>query len=340
MKPIVAITIGDCNGIGPEVAIKASLLPRILSICVPLLIGHAEVFAYYSQRMRRRIHFLPRENWEIHRLGNSSRNSVNVFYPSFSNRYQPTPGKIARGAGEMAATAIECAVRLTLDGHTHAVVTAPISKKSLHKSGILHAGHTEYLQALTGAKQSVMVLASSSMRVGLASVHLPLRKVSMSLTRTGLKATIGVILETLQRDWSIRSPRIAVLGLNPHAGEDGDIGREELEIIRPVIRSFKSSKVDGPFPADAFFGRLSASRFDAIVAMYHDQGLIPLKMDARGTAVNVTAGLPIVRTSPDHGTAFDIAGKNKANPESMARAIELAVMLARNRSSNTRRKVK
>jgi 4-hydroxythreonine-4-phosphate dehydrogenase len=154
-----------------------------------------------------------------------------------------------------------------------------------------------------------------------------------------LKSTIRVTLEALRNDWRIRRPRIAILGLNPHAGENGDIGREELEIIRPVIRSFKSSKVEGPFPADAFFGRLSTSRYDAIVAMYHDQGLIPLKMSARGTAVNVTAGLPIVRTSPDHGTAFDIAGKNKANPESMALAIELAVLLARNRTSNTRRQV-
>ncbi len=339
MKPIVAITVGDCNGIGPEVAMKAALLPRIRSICVPLLVGPEDVFAYYARKLGRRIKVLPREIWEVRRLGDSSRDSLNVFIPSGFTRYEPIPGAISRAAGATAATAIECAVRLTMDGLTGALVTAPISKKSLHKAGVTYPGHTEYLQALTGSKQSVMILSSSSMKIGLASVHVPLRQISTTLTRSGLRATIRVLYSALRSDWKIRSPRIAVLGLNPHAGENGDIGREELEILRPVIRGFKNSEVEGPFPADAFFGRLSYSRYDGIVAMYHDQGLIPLKMDARGTAVNVTAGLPIVRTSPGHGTAFDIAGKNRANPMSMAHAIELAVLLARNRTSNTRRKV-
>jgi 4-hydroxythreonine-4-phosphate dehydrogenase len=225
--------------------------------------------------------------------------------------------------------AVEMAMRQLID----AVVTAPVSKKALHMAGYRFPGQTEMLQRLTRSANVAMMLVSDAMRVGLVTIHLPIRQVARALTSALLRDKIETIHQTLLTDWRIANPRLAVLGLNPHAGENGDIGTEEKTVIVPVVRRLQARGMDvhGPFAADGFFGRYTPGTYDAVIAMYHDQGLIPLKMSSFGTAVNVSAGLPIVRTSPDHGTAFDIAGKGIADPRSMIEAIRCAARIAANR---------
>jgi 4-hydroxythreonine-4-phosphate dehydrogenase len=214
------------------------------------------------------------------------------------------------------------------------MVTAPVSKQALRRAGVRFDGQTEFLAHLTKAGDATMMLVSGSMRVALVTIHKPLRKVAGLIDRKLLKRKIRGVHDGLVRDFGIRSPKLAVLGLNPHGGEGGDIGEEEGTILAPVVRMFhrKGMRIRGPFPADSFFSAYRKARYDVIIAMYHDQGLIPLKMAGGGGAVNVTLGLPVVRTSPDHGTAFDIAGRGIADPGSMIEAIRMAVAIVRNRA--------
>ncbi|MBM2841426.1 MAG: 4-hydroxythreonine-4-phosphate dehydrogenase PdxA [Bacteroidetes bacterium] len=316
-KPAIAITIGDCNGIGPEIVLKSASDPMVRRICSPVLVGPADVFGFYAKRLRMRLPSCP------------------IVESSTLPISQIRPGLVSAKSGKAAAQAIEAAVQLAEAGVVQAVVTAPVSKHALHRAHVRFPGHTEMLQHLTGAKRVAMMLVSETMRVGLVTIHVPIKRVSSIITRKLLRQRIEVIHTALLRDWRIKKPRIAVLALNPHAGEAGDIGTEDKRIIAPVVQHLASAKMNikGPFPADAFFARNRHQDFDAVIAMYHDQGLIPLKMSAHGRAVNVTAGLPIVRTSPDHGTAFDIAGRGIADPGSMIEAIKLAVMIARNRQA-------
>jgi len=246
------------------------------------------------------------------------------------------PGKVRAAAGRIADSAIRRGVELVLGGFADALVTAPVSKIALKMGGNPFPGQTEFLQHLTRSRKVAMMLVAGTFRVGLVTIHVPLRKVASLLTRARVSATIRVVHDALVSDWRIRHPRIAVLGLNPHAGEDGQIGTEERRVLRPVINRLGSEglAIEGPFPADSFFARGLHKKYDAVVAMYHDQGLIPLKMAAGGKGVNVTAGLPIVRTSPDHGTAFAIAGKGIADAGSMIEAITTAVDLSRRRKRN------
>jgi 4-hydroxythreonine-4-phosphate dehydrogenase len=244
------------------------------------------------------------------------------------------PGNLSRVAGEAAARAILAAVRLARTKRVAAIVTAPVSKQALHLSGIQYPGQTEMLQDLSGSRHVAMMLVSKTMKIGLVTIHLPLAAVARALTHELLTDRLTVIRDAMRRDWGIPHPLLAVLGLNPHAGEGGDIGTEEQRVIIPVIEKLRKAgfRLEGPYPADGFFGRQDYTRYDAVVAMYHDQGLIPVKMTARNAAVNVSAGLTIVRTSPDHGTAFGLAGRNAADPASMREAITLAVTIAQRRS--------
>lgn len=313
MKPVVAITVGDYNGIGPEVALKAAALAPVRRICTPLLVGPAEVF----ERVAGKLSLPPR-----------SRPCVLDTAGNIPVRY--APGKLSADAGAAAGAAIREAVGLVMRGDAAAVVTAPVSKHALHLAGIHTPGQTELLQKLTRAPRVAMMLVAGTFRVGLVTIHTPLRDVARELTGVLLRERIRVIHGALRTDWGVRAPRIAVLALNPHAGEGGDLGHEEQRVIIPAIEELRSERIAlaGPFPADAFFSRYDPGSFDAVVAMYHDQGLIPLKMAAHGTAVNVSVGLPLVRTSPDHGTAFDIARHLRADPASMAAAITAAVAIA------------
>jgi 4-hydroxythreonine-4-phosphate dehydrogenase len=336
MKPVIAITVGDPNGIGPEVALKAATRPDIRRICVPVLVGPDEAFSYWARRLRLRViaHPFPLDT-RLPRstTGGRTRRSIGIAVPDPPAHLKISPGTLSAEAGDVAGTAIVHAVTLIRRKLADAIVTAPVSKQALHLAGFEFPGQTEMLLELSRGRRVAMMLVAGDFRVALATIHLPLRDVPKALTAELLRERIRTVRDALTTDWRIRDPRIAVLGLNPHAGEGGDIGNEEQRVILPVIDGLRrrGMRVEGPFPADSFFARRVQGRYDAVVAMYHDQGLIPLKMFAKNRAVNVTLGLPVVRTSPDHGTAFDIAGRGIANPESMVEAIRLAVTIARNR---------
>ncbi|HUI10619.1 MAG TPA: 4-hydroxythreonine-4-phosphate dehydrogenase PdxA [Bacteroidota bacterium] len=333
MKPIVAITAGDYNGIGPEVALKAASLPGVRRSCTPLLVGPARVFERMAERLTLPLRF---RRWDE---GQSpAPGEIPLLDTAHGAPVRVAPGKLSAEAGASAARAIEAAVDAVMRGGASAVVTAPVSKQALHLAGVDTPGQTELLQRLTHAPHVAMMLVAGALRVGLVTIHTPLRDVPRELTGALLLERVRVIHRALRTDWGIASPRIALLGLNPHAGEGGDIGNEEQRVIIPAMETLRKERIAlaGPFPADAFFSRYRPEAYDAVVAMYHDQGLIPLKMAARGTAVNVSVGLPVVRTSPDHGTAFDIARRLEADPSSMVNAIAAAVAIAARRGRGGR----
>lgn len=336
-RPIVAITVGDFNGIGPEVTLKSVRHPSVRAVCMPLLVGPMDVFSYYARRLR-----LPLQFATFDGSFPAKPTVLSLVAPAVElSQRDIDPGTLSPEAGRIAAEAIAKAVELVKSGTAHALVTAPVSKQALHLAQVDFPGQTEMLQRLSDSPTVAMMLVYDSLRVGLATIHIPIRKVSEMLSRPLLRERIITIFNALRTDWRIRSPRLAVLALNPHASEGGDIGTEDLEVVGPVVDELRKArlKIEGPFPADAFFGRYKPSMYDAIVAMYHDQGLIPLKMASSGRAVNISVGLNIVRTSPDHGTAFDIAGKGIADPGSMIEAIRLAAQIAMNRGVfRTRRK--
>ena len=233
--------------------------------------------------------------------------------------------------------AVEAGIDACLSGETAALVTAPISKEAITLGGYDVPGHTEFLMEKTSSDQVLMMLVSDAFRVALATIHIPVRNIVTNLTADLLKTRLKILHQALQNDFGIANPKIAVLGLNPHGGDGGVIGREEIELIQPVVNQMNENGLNlhGPYAADGFFGKSMHNDFDAVFAMYHDQGLIPFKALTFGRGVNVTAGLPIIRTSPDHGTAFDIAGKNQADAGSFKAAYSLAATLAEQKKSHT-----
>jgi 4-hydroxythreonine-4-phosphate dehydrogenase len=320
----IGITLGDVNGIGPEVSLKAVLGRRWPAGVQFLLIGDERIAAEQARRLRLRTP--------------ATGSRVTVWNPTPSRRLSWRPGRPRPDAARSAAEWICAAVTHCRAGVLDAMVTAPISKEGFHAAGIRFPGHTEMLAELTGARRFAMMLLGGPLRVVLATRHIPLRQVSAKLTRAGLVEAIRLTGEALP--WlGAEGNRIGVCGLNPHAGEGGDLGDEEITTIAPAIRAARRAGFNaiGPVPADTIFHHAGRGAYDAVVAMYHDQGLGPLKMIGFETGVNVTLGLPIVRTSPDHGTAFDIAGRNKANPSSMVEAIRLAIVLARRRNPWSKR---
>ncbi|MGC9092758.1 MAG: 4-hydroxythreonine-4-phosphate dehydrogenase PdxA [Bacteroidota bacterium] len=330
MKPIVAITIGDFNGIGPEIALKAAVDRHVRQIAHPLLVGPQSIFEYTAQKLSIAKHFVF-TNVDRQLPARMSANSIPIVdIPGYSER-DIRFGKITAQAGKCAGEAIERAVGLCLNELAHGMVTAPISKEAFHKAGYQYDGHTEFIAALTHVANPLMIFLSPDLRVALVTIHRPLRDVPFSITQPHLTRVAQLFAKSLQSDFGIIKPRIAMLGLNPHAGEHGEIGNEEETVILPTIALLrrKGINVAGPFPADAFFGAKLYKEADGVLAMYHDQGLIPLKLLYFHQAVNFTAGLPIVRTSPDHGTAFDIAGEGTADPTSMIAAVTAAVEIIR-----------
>jgi len=328
---VVAITIGDYNGIGPEVALKAAASRTIRANCTPLLIGPFKAFEYYAKKLSVRRKIL-RVDSLADAIGRSEIAILDIC-PDFSEKIRP--GKLAKESGLWAGRAIEKGVEFCVNHKADAIVTAPVSKEALRLAGYGYPGQTEMVTVLSRSKRSIMVMASGFARIALATIHLPISEVSRSLTKEAICERLKIFDESIKRDFGVRSPKIAVLGLNPHAGENGLIGNEENEVIKPAIEEAHSMRINalGPFPADAFFGTYRQGYYDGILAMYHDQGLIPLKMQAFNTGINFTAGINIIRTSPDHGTAFDIAGKGIANPSSTIEAVKLALEISKNRKS-------
>jgi 4-hydroxythreonine-4-phosphate dehydrogenase len=340
MKPLLAITVGDCNGIGPEIALKAATSSRVRRRCSLLMVGPERAFREVRESLRLPLRFLiAGEQAEREELLVSPPH-VALFVSSEIGPEVYHPGVPIPEAGEAASLAIRAAVTLAMKGVVDGLVTAPTAKIVMQRAGVRFPGHTELLQHLTGAPDVAMMLVCRGLRVGLATIHEPLRAVPSLLSAELVLRKARLVLEALRNDWGIVRPRMAVLGLNPHAGESGMLGNEEQAFLVPALKRLQAEGeiCEGPFPADAFFARYRPGAWDAVLAMYHDQGLIPLKMTARGRGVNVTAGLPIIRTSPDHGTAFDIAGKSAADPSSMEEAILLAATLAVNRRTSERRR--
>ena len=321
VKPRIAISLGDFNGIGYEIVIKALRRKDVQQLADYILVGSVDALAQWNERLKMPTSF-PYSIPET------------IFFEiDEPKRVKIAPGKISKLAGYYSAKAIEFAAGLCHDGGADALVTAPIAKEAMHAAGVPFPGHTEMLQHVTNAKNVTMILLSPRMRVALATIHEQLITVPTLITAKNILTKLRLLNETVRIDFATKKPRIAVLGLNPHAGEAGMFGDEEQKIIAPAIRAAQKTGIaaEGPFPADGFFARWTPLKYDAILAMYHDQGLIPLKMDAHNEGVNFSANLPIVRTSPDHGTAFDIAGKNIAKETSFVEAIKVAIDVAKNR---------
>lgn len=327
MSVKVAVSIGDVNGIGPEVALK-SLVERNLNQTVPILLGNRQVIEYYSKYLDQKLNFHFIQDSDAIEAG-----AINVLDSYEGETVDLQPGKLTVQGGRLAMKAIEKGIDLCLSEQADALVTSPISKEAISKAGYEVPGHTEFLADKTGTSEYMMMLVNKELRVGLVSIHVPISGVPALITQSSVYTNIKIIHQSLIRDFRITEPEIAVLGLNPHAGDGGIIGNEEIEIIEPAINKAKAEGINanGPHPADGYFGNRKYKDSDGILAMYHDQGLIPFKTLSFGAGINFTAGLPIIRTSPDHGTAFDIAGKNLADPSSFNAAFELAIKLSKNR---------
>ncbi|MFH0988881.1 MAG: 4-hydroxythreonine-4-phosphate dehydrogenase PdxA [bacterium] len=324
MKPPIAITIGDFNGIGPEIILKSLQSPAIKKICAPVLVGPLGVFEHVSSSLKIPVKL------EKAIFPWNKESSIPVVDIGDGLRSDVIFGSVTKAAGRNAGKAIEKAVELCVNKRVAAMVTAPISKEALNLAGYNFPGQTEMVTLFSRSQRVAMLFIAGKLKVGLVTIHSSLSEVVASITKEKVIEKSTIIYESLQSLFGIEEPTIAILGLNPHAGERGLMGMEEIETITPAIDELKSKgmNISGPYPADAFFGTGSHKKFDAIVALYHDQGLIPFKMLAFERGVNFSAGLPIIRTSPDHGTAYDIAGKGSASPESMIEAIKLAVQFS------------
>ncbi|MFD2521355.1 4-hydroxythreonine-4-phosphate dehydrogenase PdxA [Emticicia soli] len=328
-KPVIGISIGDFNGIGPEVILKAVGANRLNKICTPVIYGSGKIVNRYRQQ-------LDLKDWQfftIQKIEQINHKQVNVINCVNDQNIEVQPGKITPEAGKLAFEALKRAVADLKAGKIDALVTAPINKHNIQSEEFNFPGHTEYLAKEFESDNELMFMVSEDIKIGVVTGHLPLDQVKTKLTKELIIKKIEQIHTSLKRDFGIQKPKIAVLGLNPHAGENGLLGNEEKEIIQPALNEIKKkgTLVFGPFPADGFFGTASWKQYDAVLAMYHDQGLMPFKMLAFENGVNFTAGLPKVRTSPDHGTAYDIAGKNIADESSMIHAIYTAIDVAKNR---------
>lgn len=327
----IGISVGDINGVGLEVILKTVSDERVLKLCTLVLYGSSKVVSYHKNIVQVDFPFA-----NIRNANEAEAGKVNVVN-CWQDNVNITIGKVSETGGEYAFKALEAATEALRLGEIDALVTAPINKKSMQLAGFPFPGHTEYLTQQLGGKESLMLMVSDDLRIGLVTNHLPLSKVAENVTRQRVLEKIKILNETLKIDFFIEKPTIAVLGLNPHAGDEGAIGSEEEERIMPAIEQAKTVGIlaMGPFSADGFFGTGQHRKYDAVLAMYHDQGLVPFKALSFGEGVNYTAGLVGVRTSPDHGTAFDIAGENLADPASFRRALYLALDIAHNRRSYT-----
>ena len=324
----VAITQGDTNGVGYEVILKVFADPTILELCTPIIYGSPKIATYHKKALNLETNFSIINKAEDARDGR-----VNLL-TCFDDETKVEFGQASQEAGTATLKALDCAMTDYRKGLYDVLVTAPINKATIQSPGFHFPGHTEYIEASVGdKKKALMILMNDRLRVTLVTTHLAIKDVAKAITKEAIidKATIFHL--SLKRDFRISNPRIAVLALNPHAGDNGLLGAEEKDIIAPAIEALASKGIQafGPYPADGFFGSGAYYHFDGILAMYHDQGLAPFKTIALDNGVNYTAGLPIVRTSPDHGTAYDIAGQGKADENSMRQAIYTAIDVWRNR---------
>lgn len=328
IKPIIGFSCGDLNGVGLEVVIKAVNNTQLLNICTPIIFANNKCINFYKK-------VITEGNFSFNickDLTALSPKQVNVFN-CWEEDITIQPGQLNEEIGKYAWLSLKTATEALKNGEIHALVTAPIHKKTIQSEEFHYTGHTPFLKELFECQDVVMLMCAENMRVAVVTEHIPVKDIAKELTKDLIISKLNIINESLKVDFGITKPKIAVLGLNPHAGDEGLIGNEEETIIKPAIKAAKNNGIlaFGPYPADGFFAHAHYKNFDAVLAMYHDQGLIPFKSLAAGEGVNFTAGMPVVRTSPDHGTAMDIAGKGIADSSSTLEAIFLAVDIVRAR---------
>jgi len=324
----LGITHGDVNGIGYEIIIKALADQRLLDLCTPIVYGSSKVASFYKKMLNYNdfnLNLVKNAETAV----NKRANIVNVN----NDEIKIELGQSTELAGVMAAQALDLAVEDLKKEHIDVLVTAPINKSNIQSRTFNFPGHTEYLANKFNISNELMIMVSNNIRIGVVTGHIPLKDVSNKLSIELIMSKIRIMNQSLIQDFAITKPRIAILALNPHASDNGLLGKEEHDIIIPAVKKAMDERIlaFGPYPADGFFGSENLKNFDGIIAMYHDQGLIPFKLMSFKEGVNFTAGLPIVRTSPAHGTAYEIAGKNEASPESLRQAIYLACDIFKNR---------
>jgi 4-hydroxythreonine-4-phosphate dehydrogenase len=328
LKPRIGITTGDINGIGIELIIKAFSEHRLLDFVTPIIFASNKVVNYYKNLIAdSHMQYSGTKD-----LNNLNPKGINIF-TCWDDEVSVTPGVMNDIGGKYGVRSLMVATQCLKDGQLDGLLTNPIHKKNAQSHDFNYSGHTPFLKDKFGAKDVVMMMCSDHLRVALLTEHVPVSEIAKHVTQDQIISKLRIINESLIKDFGIDRPKMAVLGLNPHAGDSGLIGKEEETIILPAIEKLKNEGmlVYGPYSADAFFARQHDLQFDCTLAMYHDQGLIPFKSIAFHHGVNFTAGLPIIRTSPDHGTAYDIAGKNLASPDSFREAVYAAIDIYRNR---------
>jgi len=324
----VGITHGDINGIGYEVIIKTLNEPHMLEVCTPVIYGSPKVAAYHRKALN--IEGLSFNH--IRNAGEAHSKRINIIN-CIDDNTRVELGKSTREAGESSYNALDAACIDLEQGLIDVLVTAPINKDNIQSENFDFPGHTEFLAQRFKTSNYLMLMVSDTMKIGVVTTHMPLAEVSKHITKEAVLSKLRILARTLQQDFSVPRPRIAVFGLNPHAGDNGLLGNEEIDIILPAIVQAKKEGIIalGPYPADGFFGSEDYRKYDAILAMYHDQGMIPFKLTSFEHGVNYTAGMPVIRTSPAHGTAYAIAGEDKASPESFRQAMFLAIDVFKSR---------
>jgi 4-hydroxythreonine-4-phosphate dehydrogenase len=328
----IGISVGDINGIGLEVIIKTLMDTRILEYCTPIVYGHTKVASFHRKTME-----LNEFNFNVISNASQAQNKRANIINCWEEDVKIELGLTTETGGKYAFISLEKALDDLIAGNTDALVTAPINKHNIQSESFQFAGHTEYIQAKTNAADSLMFLVSEDIRVGVVTGHIPVQQVPENISVDKIVSKLAIMSDSLKKDFWIQKPKIAVLGLNPHAGDNGLIGKEEQDVIVPAIAAANAQGIFafGPYAADGFFAAHTYAQFDAVLAMYHDQGLIPFKQIAFHTGVNFTAGLPVVRTSPDHGTGYDIAGKNMASESSFREALFRAIKIVEHRREST-----
>lgn len=323
----IGITVGDINGIGLEVILKTLTHEKIFELCNIFIYGSSKVVSYHKNIVGTEFAFQITKG--IERFSEDKMNVVNCWQENVNI----TLGKPSDLSGKYAIISLNAAVKDLKDNLIDGLVTAPINKYAMQMANFPFPGHTEYLTHELSTSGSLMLMVHDTLRVGVVTNHIPIRQVAQEVTKERILQKLNILDKSLKMDFGIERPTIAVLSLNPHAGDGGVIGKEDDEIVRPAIAEAKQNGIlaIGPYPADGFFGSAMYKKFDAVLAMYHDQGLVPFKTLSFGGGINYTAGLSAVRTSPDHGTAYDIAGKNEADPSSFRRALFAAIDIARHR---------
>ncbi len=324
----IGITAGDINGVGLEVIIKVLADKRICDQCTPIIYVNSKVLVYHKNIVENNsFNFNAAKN--VKSIQEGKINVINCF----ADNVNINLGEATSEGGSCAQKSLEAALYDFNNGDLNAIVTAPINKKAMQMAKFPYPGHTEFFTDQYDVSDSMMFMVDDELRVGLVTNHLPIKDVAEQVTREKVQQKLNIMYSALREDFGVVKPKIAILGLNPHAGDGGAIGNEDEDMIRPLVIDAKKKGrfVNGPYPADGFFGSGMYKKFDGILAMYHDQGLIPFKSLAFGSGVNFTAGLPLVRTSPDHGTGYDIVGKNQADPSSLRAALFTALEIVKNR---------